>query len=63
MEKTKRIQNGMAGAMDETIQHSDKMAPERYQQVVQAAQSNPDLQQTIMAEVEKERRRRNGQGR
>lgn len=60
VEKAKEIQSEMAGAIDETLQSADEMSPERYQEIVEAAQSNPNLQQSIMAEVDKERRSRNG---
>lgn len=57
-EKAKQIQREMAEAIDAAIQDNENLTPKRYQAIVQAAQTDTDLQESLIAALEKERARR-----
>lgn len=61
VDKAREVQQEMATAVEKTIDEFDELSSDRYEEIVQAAQSDLDLRENILARVEEERQRREEQ--
>lgn len=56
-EENKELQLKQEDKIEKAVASSDKISPDRYHQIVQAARSDKELQKAIMKKVKKERKR------